>query len=72
MMINRLDDVGRNMVTYIRIGESQRDEICDHISALFRLLPRATLLVGCHGSHGHIRIPLDVLHAKGKLTIKDS
>ena len=26
----------------------------------FRFLPRATLLVGCQGSHGHIRIPLDV------------
>ena len=29
--------------------------------ALFRSVPRATLLVGCQGSHGHIRIPLDVL-----------
>ena len=28
--------------------------------ALFRPVPRATLLVGCQGSHGHNRIPLDV------------
>ena len=26
-----------------------------------RLIPRASLLVGCQGSRGHIRIPLDVL-----------
>ena len=29
-------------------------------SALVRLIPRVSLLVGCQGSHGHIRIPLDV------------
>ena len=44
--------------------------------ALVHLIPRASFLVGCQGSHGHIRIPLDVsiiyiLYSFGPITFQD-
>ena len=42
------------------IAEIYSLQLQEEKAALVRLIPRASLLVGCQGSHGHIRIPLDV------------